>query len=206
MVTDEQEVAKKMNNYFIDVIENLDIESFIEQTANDDNSFNSIEDIVKKYNQHPNILKIKQYVTIDDKFTFFATIQQFQAQIESSDPKKVTIENDIPSKILIATNEISPVYLTKIYNDSKDVQNFPDSLKYADVTPIQKKDEKTTKVNDRPVSLFPTISKIFERDMYNQINIYIEKRISPYLFGFRKGHSTDHCLNVMIERWKRALD
>ena len=42
--------------------------------------------------------------------------------------------------------------------------------------------------------------------MYNQILAYIEKYLSPYLFGFRKGHSTEQCLNVMIERWKRALD
>ena len=42
--------------------------------------------------------------------------------------------------------------------------------------------------------------------MYNQILTYIEKYLSPYLFDFRKGHSTEQCLNVMIERWKRALD
>ena len=42
--------------------------------------------------------------------------------------------------------------------------------------------------------------------MYNQILTYIDKNISPYLFGFRKGHSTEQCLNVMIERWKKALD
>ena len=42
--------------------------------------------------------------------------------------------------------------------------------------------------------------------MYNQIIIYIEKYLSPYLFGFRKGHSTEQCLNVMKESWKRALD
>ena len=187
MVTDEQEVAEKMNHYFIDVIENLDIEPFIRQTANDDNTLNSIKDIVKKYNQHPSILKIKQYVTIDDKFTFFeTTIQQFQTQIELLDPKKATVENDIPSKIIIATNEISSVYLTKIYNDSKDFQNFPDSLKYADVIPIHKKDEKTNKENYRPVSLLPTISKLFERDMYNQINIYIKKHLSTLPIWLQK--------------------
>ena len=42
--------------------------------------------------------------------------------------------------------------------------------------------------------------------MYNQILSYIHKHLSPCLFGFRKGHSTEHCLNVTIESWKRALD
>ena len=30
--------------------------------------------------------------------------------------------------------------------------------------------------------------------------------LSPYLLGFRKGDSTEQCLNVMIESWKCALD
>ena len=42
--------------------------------------------------------------------------------------------------------------------------------------------------------------------MYNQILTYVEKYLSPYLFGFRKGHSTEQCLNIMLERWKKALD
>ena len=29
---------------------------------------------------------------------------------------------------------------------------------------------------------------------------------SPYLFGFRKAHSTEQCLNTMLENWKTSLD
>ena len=42
--------------------------------------------------------------------------------------------------------------------------------------------------------------------MHDQILEYINKYLSPYLCGFRKGYSTQHCLTVMIERWKSALD
>ena len=108
--------------------------------------------------------------------------------------------------MLIATNEMSSCFLTKIYNESKADQIFPDSLKLADVAPIHKKEDRTNKENYRPVSLLPVVSKLFERDMYNQINNYIDKFLSPYLFGFRKGHSIEQCLNVMLERWKMALD
>ena len=120
--------------------------------------------------------------------------------------KKAAVENDISAKNLMETNEISSIFLTKIYNDSKDDQIFPGTLKNADVIPIHKKDERTSKEKYRPVSLLPLISKLFERDMYNQILSYIEKHLSPYLFGFRKSHSTEQCLNVMIEKWKKALD
>ena len=34
----------------------------------------------------------------------------------------------------------------------------------------------------------------------------LNKTLSPYLFGYRKGHSTEQCLITMIELWKKALD
>ena len=40
--------------------------------------------------------------------------------------------------------------------------------------------------------------------MYKQIIKYIEKYF--YLFGFRKDNNTEQCLNVMLERLKRAPD
>ena len=42
--------------------------------------------------------------------------------------------------------------------------------------------------------------------MSNQIIYYVDKFLSPYLFGFRKGHNTEQCLNIMLEKWKKALD
>ena len=35
---------------------------------------------------------------------------------------------------------------------------------------------------------------------------YIDGFLSPYLFGFRKGHSAEQCLTVMLEQWKKALE
>ena len=42
--------------------------------------------------------------------------------------------------------------------------------------------------------------------MFNEISLYIDKYLSPYLFGYRKGHSTEQCLVIMIEFWRKALD
>ena len=115
-------------------------------------------------------------MNIEEQFSFSeSTDQQIQVQIKSLDPKKATVDNDIPSKMLIVTNKISSVYLSKIYNYFQADQRFPDSLKNADVIPIHKKDEKTNEENYRPVSLLPTISKLFERDMCNKLCPIINK-------------------------------
>ena len=55
-----------------------------------------------------------------------------------------------------------------------------------------------------PARLVPLVSKLFERNMYNEILAYIAKYLFPYLFGFRKGHSTEQCLIIMLEFWKKT--
>ena len=93
-----------------------------------------------------------------------------------------------------------------MYNDSNLKLKFPDSLKLADITPTYKKDGTTNKENYRPISILPSVSKLFERSMFDQISVYIDKFLSPYLCGFRKGYSTQHTLIVMLEKWRKALD
>ena len=60
--------------------------------------------------------------------------------------------------------------------------------------------------NYRPVSILPILSKIYEGNMNEQILTYIDKYLSPYLFGYRKGSGSQYCLLVMIEMWRKALD
>ena len=48
--------------------------------------------------------------------------------------------------------------------------------------------------------------KLFERILNYQAYAYMNKNLSPYLCGFRKGFSTQYSLMVMLEKWKSALD
>ena len=167
----------------------------------------NVDEIINKYWSHPSIIKIKENVKLDSKFEFCnVTVDEIYKKINALDTKKASVENDIPGKILKESNDIVSHYLPSIYNDSIKFNNFPVSLKYADVIPIHKEKETTMKKNYRPVSLLPILSKIYEGKMYDSIFSYIEQFLSPYLFGYRKGHSTQQCLLVMIETWRKALD
>ena len=79
-------------------------------------------------------------------------------------------------------------------------------LKYADITPIFKKDDKADKTNYRPISILPNLSKIYERFMQNQMYPYLNQIFSKYQCGFRKGYNAQHCLMAMIEKWRKFLD
>ena len=73
-------------------------------------------------------------------------------------------------------------------------------------TPIPKTKDKILFKQYRPISLIPVVSKLFERNMFDQLSAYINTSLSLYLFGYRKGRSTEQCLMVMIESWRKALD
>ena len=166
-----------------------------------------IDNIITSYKDHTSILKIKEHVKIKEKFSFSKpTIENVYKILSSLNSKKATVENDIPLKAILATNALTTEYITGIYHCTIDKKIFPVYLKKAVVIPSHKQFEETDKANYRPVSLLPAISKIYERDMSAQISTYIAENLSPYLFGFRKGHSVEQCLMTMLEAWKRALD
>ena len=50
------------------------------------------------------------------------------------------------------------------------------------------------------------MSKFFERIIFNQINKYIEPFLSNLLTGFQKNQNTQHCLLIMLEKWKEDFD
>ena len=129
-----------------------------------------------------------------------------ESGIDTLDSGKTVPLNDIPVKILKECKDIISPFLEKIYNKSLLLNSFPNSLKLAEVTPAYKKDGTIDKKNYRPISILPSISKIFGRHHYNQIFNYIEPSLSPYLCGFRKGFNTQDCLIVMIEKWRKAID
>ena len=78
--------------------------------------------------------------------------------------------------------------VTLIINQSLTTGIFPNKLKIAKVIPLFKKGDIYTFKNYRPISLLPSISKIFERTMYDQIYNYFQNRELFYnsQYGFRK--------------------
>ena len=54
---------------------------------------------------------------------------------------------------------------------------FPESLKLSKVTPIYKKGDRLFLENYWPISVLPTISKIFERVIHDQLYDYFNSHI-----------------------------
>ena len=74
--------------------------------------------------------------------------------------------------------------------------------------PIFKSGMKDLAENYRPISILPTISKIYERHIASQIHDYFSstKITHKTQSGFRKQHSCQTSLTRLIDAWIKDID
>lgn len=94
-----------------------------------------------------------------------------------------------------------------LINQSFENFTFPDPLKIAKVIPIFKKDNKKLFSNYRPISLLPSISKIFEKAIFLQLYSFFTENdlLFGSQYGFRSNHSTEQATIELIERILKAI-
>ena len=209
MVSDKKQIAEILNNYFMESVEYLEVERYMPTVVIDtcETNENRIDEIIEKFQDHPSIKKINENVVIENRFEFKdITEEEMFNKIIKIDPSKACMKDDIPPKIILGTTDIISAPLKNMFNDAIKSEKYPKPFKTADVTALPKTRDKQNKKKYRPVSLTPIFSKLFERHMYEQMSEYAGGFLSPYIFGYRKGHSTEQCVMVMIEVWKKAVD
>ena len=109
-------------------------------------------------------------------------------------------------KIIKDNNDIFSEFLFHNFNNAIFDVTFPLELKNADAILVFKKKDRNDVENCRPVSILPYLSKIYERCLYDQMYKYFNHILSKWQCGFRKGFSTQHCLLVMTQKWRKCLD
>ena len=92
--------------------------------------------------------------------------------------------------------------LTFIINQSITTGKFPDKLKVAKVVPIFKKNDQSDIKNYRPISVLPTISKLFENVMQTQLMEYFTSHnlLASQQYGFRSNSSTELAALELMDR------
>ena len=84
---------------------------------------------------------------------------------------------------------------------------MPSAWKQANVIPVPKtKPPKSVEQDIRPISLTPTISKVFESLVGRWIVGSISAKFDRKQFGAIRGRSTTHALIDMSHKWHAALD
>ena len=98
--------------------------------------------------------------------------------------------------------------LTLLINQMLSSGHFPSQLKISRVIPMFKSGDPELFSNYRPISLLPSLSKIFERVIFNQLFNYMNnnKLLCLEQYGFRPGHSTELAALQLVNKITEQLD
>ena len=113
---------------------------------------------------------------------------------------------NISNSILKSSSNIICAVIRDCINRSFQSCKFPNKLKLAEITPVPKIEDSQEIGDFRPISILPSISKLFEKSMANQLSAFMELKFSKFLCGFRKAHSTQHAMLRLLNKWQNSLD
>ena len=185
-IYDPKQIADAFNNYFIS------IGSADKQTTTQNKEYTSY--LCDKLNT---------------KLVFNAITEESVLHIINSlKPKTSTGVDGISNKLLKFVKCGIAKPLTIIINQMLSVGIFPDLLKISKVIPLYKKDDPVNFSNYRPISLLPSISKIFEKVIFKQLADYLEENnlMYKYQYGFRKYHSTEYAALHLLDYLNSEVD
>ena len=180
-ITDSPEVANLFNNYFVSIGENI-----VKKIPPPKSDFSYFEQI--RWNER-------------SMFAFPTDYDEVSDTLLSLKLGKSVGFDEISAEILRSCHNVIVPVLVEMINKSLSEGCFPDALKMARVIPLYKSGKRTSIENYRSISILPTISKIFERIMFDRLYCYFTKEKLMYnkQFGFRSGYNTIYALAELIE-------
>ena len=154
--------------------------------------FDIIKNITQKYKNHPSIKSLKRNSSKGISYFSFQPISADEViKVLKNIKDSKAVGGDIPTKILKKC-EFTFDIITACINKAVETENFTDSRKMANVTPVFKNEDPLDKSNYKPLSILLLLSKVYERVINNQLSEYSNNFLNEDLCGFREAHSTQH--------------
>ena len=159
-------------------------------------------------NNYNHYLRNKRRENPNSIFLFPTDANEIYKTIISLKPKKSSGYDNLNTKMLKNLEEELAFPLSLLINRSFSEGVVPDLLKIAKVIPVYKSKENDVLSNYRPISLLPSLSKVYEKVMYKRLYNFLETHNILYQsqYGFRKKHSTIHAVTEFVSNTTQALD
>jgi hypothetical protein len=160
------------------------------------------------YNLIKNQYESHNFPRTDNKFTFEAvTVNKIEKVFYSIKSNAIGADH-ISLKMLINVFPFVSTHVTFIINKCLEAGEFPESWKDSLVIPLPKCVEPKSHGDYRPISVLPTMSKILERVVHEQLSQYVnDNNILPATqSGFRSSYSTSTALLHITDDIFNAVD
>ena len=171
-ISDPKIIAEFFNEYFVNIGPRLASEASKEFS----------DDELTNNNNQPDIQK-------NSTFYFSQiSVESVALTLRNLKSNKSTGLDKIPAKILKLSSDIITPSLTHIFNLSLETGIYVEDWKRARVISIYKAGDKRKCENYRPISILPVVSRVFEREVFNQVYRYpCDNSLHS---GFRPKHLT----------------
>ena len=153
LVSDNVEVANCVNNFFSNIVKNLEIPKYgVEDDLHVNMNSHPTFKAVFKYKNYPSIISIRHFRHQVSNFHFSCIDKNTIAkEIRGLRTTKASQDNDLPAKILKENADYFAEFICIQFNNSVNSSKFQSSFKCANITPIFKNESGNHKTNYRPV-------------------------------------------------------
>ena len=144
---------------------------------------------ISKFRNHSSILPIIKNIERIGCRGFaleFVWLEETIKEVNKLSIKKASEALHTSANTIKENNDLISYFVYNNFNNALSNSQCPNGLKYADVTPLFKKDDKSDKSNYRHMSILHNLRNVYKRIMPNQIYPYLNEIVSKYQYGFRK--------------------
>jgi hypothetical protein len=186
---DQQKIADKFNNYFIDSI--LEINTNI-HSVNTTNTF-------YPFFNHMNSNSELKFSTIN--------LNELQSIMQNIKNKTSGI-NNLNLNVIIDSFDVVGACFLDIINSSLQTGMVPEKWKKSTIVPIQKVSGTKKCEEFRPINILPAYEKVLESVVKTQLMNYLERNkiLIDEQSGFRSTHSCETSLNLTLSAWKEMIE
>ena len=187
IITDFDDIANAFNAYFVSIGRSLSDQIHSEASS---------QDYLLEHNK-PNV-----------NFNFIPVNETYIDNIINKLKNKSSCgyDNFSNKHIKYARNVLTKPF-TLLINQCLQTEIYPSQLKMSIIKPLFKSGDKSLFSNYRPISLLPSLSKIFERVVFDQLPGYFtNNNLCLDQFGFRPGHSTELAALLLVDHLITQMD
>jgi Reverse transcriptase (RNA-dependent DNA polymerase) len=122
--------------------------------------------------------------------------------------KSTAVPDNINLNVVLKTFENIEHLLLNVINSAIMESHYPDSWKISKIIPIPKVKNPKEPQDFRPINILPLCEKVLEIVLHKQMSEYIKEKniLSEMQSGFRKNHSCESAIQIVLAKWRQLIE